>query len=97
MYIESKLPDLVPSFKGSTDTIVKMDSDVSIEATDSYDPADGLSEVASAELVSSACFSDLFPLRLLTISSTPSSSTLISSTPTSSSVIFVFKIGVKHF
>ena len=51
MYIESKLPDLVPVLKGSTDKIVQMDTDVLIDAGDSNDPAAGLSDVANTQLV----------------------------------------------
>ena len=56
MYIESKLPDLVPSIRGSTDRIVTVDENVLIDATESTDPAAGLSDVASTELVSSVIY-----------------------------------------
>ena len=52
MYIESKLADLVPVLKGSPERQVTWEEDILIDASESFDPAEGLSEIASIDLVS---------------------------------------------
>ena len=51
MYIESKLPELNPVIEGGQERIVQYGFNVLIDARESTDPADGLSDVAIIPLV----------------------------------------------
>ena len=51
MYIESKLPELNPVIEGGQERIVQYGFNVLIDARESTDPADGLSDVSIIPLV----------------------------------------------
>ena len=51
MYIESKLPELNPVIEGGQERIVQYGFNILIDASESTDPADGLSDVAIITLV----------------------------------------------